>query len=628
MPVSNKFIALGGIAAGMGQALQHKKDQEHQEEMAHTQMITNLVSQGLASGSITDPDAAFQFLLSGGKGKKGGKGSEIPPPIQTLIQGAQSAAGGGGGGGTSQGSVGPAGPGDPAAAGIASSTMPPPQTPPPGAGAGAQGFRFLSPQERDYRAIGLKGAEAEATTQATYGAKINLARRMFADGMTKTMDEAFERVGLKEPRQRSFAPRPVGRPVSVNEVPEGALTAAGLPVDRTAKFFQPVILSYADGSFETRFEPSSQAPVGAGAVGTDPARFRTKVTALAAAHPDWSPEQVRTQAGKDIESEDAAKAQGVSYTNQSKGEAAGVLPGIYDKIAPVALDPATNQPTPESRKAFEDSIVALPHGPSLLPLIKQAAEYDFDPNAITSRQIGGLNRAEFESLVQRYDPTYSPAKYPQIQQLKLDWQPKGRSGQAMVSAKTVISHMNELGKASAALNKFQTDKAGGITNWATTNWERLMGNKEAQDALRRYQTASKAVSDELKRLFTVTGSGSQKEADDWLALANPYGTPTEKASFVREAGQLMKGRVTPLVENYVSTVGKPPKPGQYFSSGDYTRLQALGVDTSDLTGSGPAPPAQAPPEALRAGPRKKITLPNGDIWITDDQGVPHLKPKG
>jgi hypothetical protein len=493
------------------------------------------------------------------------------------------------------------------------------------------GFRFLSGPERDMRAISLKGAEAEATTGATYGAKINLARRMYADGIVKSMDEAFERVGLKEPKGHTFAPRPVGRPVPVDQVPEGAMTSSGMPVDRNAKFFQPVILSYGDGSFETRYEPSSQAPVGAGAAGgADPARIRTKSIAIKATHPDWTDDQVRTEAGRQILSEDQGKAQGVAFTNQSKGEAAGVLPGVYDKVAPVTVDPATNTPTPESQKAFEASIAALPHGQSLMPLIKQAAEYEFNPQDITSRQIGGLNRAEFESLVQRYDPSYKPGEYPRINALKLDWQSNGTAGKAMTSAKTVIGHMNDLAKSAAVLNKYQTDKAGGLTNWVTTNWARVFqSDPKAQDALRTYQTKQQAVADELKRLFAVTGAGSQKEIDAWLSLGSPYATPTEKAAFVRGAGSLMKDRMRPLIDSYVATVGKPPKPGQSFNNLDYTRLQNIGVDTADLTGSNPgAQAAPQPPDILKgAGPRKKVVMPNGDTWVTDDQGAPHLLPR-
>jgi hypothetical protein len=641
MPVSNKFIALGGVAAGLGQALQHQKDQEHQDEMEHMRLITGLVSQGIASGSVTDPNAAFQFLLSGGKGKgKGGKGADLPPPVQSLVQGIQAMPDTGGGGAAGPGpglgapGAGPAGPAGTPLPGwqnaVGASSVSPGPSPAPAPDPTGMGFRFLSGPERDARAIGLKGAEAEATTGATYGAKINLARRMYADGIVKSMDEAFERVGLKEPRTHTFAPRPVGRPVPSDQVPEGALTSSGMPVDRTAKFFQPVILSYGDGTFETRYEPSSQAPVGAGAAGgADPARIRTKSIAIKATHPDWTDDQVRAEAGTQILAEDAGKAQATSLGNTQKGENLGIQASVYDKLPEVTAN-QDGVADPASRAQFETALKALPHGPSILDLVKQAANYEFNPADITSRQVGQLNRAEFESMVHRYDPTWNPSQFPIRQDLKKEWLPAGKAGQAMVSAKTVIGHMNDLAKSAAVLNKYQTDKAGGLTNWATTNWARVIqSDPKAQDALRTYQTKQQAVADELKRLFAVTGAGSQKEIDAWLQLGSPYATPTEKAAFVRGAGALMKDRMRPLIDNYTATMGKPPQPGQSFNALDYTRLQNLGIDASDLTGSsgGQAGPPQPPDVIKSAGPKKKVVMPNGDTWVTDAQGVPHLLPR-
>ena len=642
---SSKFIALGGIAAGLGQALQHKADQQHEDEKQHQALITNLVSQGIASGSVTDPDAAFQFLMSGGKssskgksGKGGAGASAIPPGIQTLIDGAKGlqdqGAGGGGSGpsGAPEALAGAPLPGSPLGA-VGAPSIPGPATAP------GPGFSFLSGPQRDARAVALKEAEAGATTTGTINAKIALVRKGVDMGIFPDLETGYERVGLREPRLKTWAPRP-GDVTPAEQVPPGSLMLDGTPVVRTpGTYVKSFVLTRPDGTEEIRYVPSMLKPSASASV--DPAALRVREPAIKREHPDWTPEQITAEASKQITQEAANRNAGVVATTQGKNEALGITPSVYDSVPQVEMDPATRAPTPASQKAFSDAIAKLPHGPSLLPLIKDAASYDFNPNDITKRQVGGLNQAEFESLVKRYDPSYIPANFQQVQNLRLDWQPKGQVGRAMVSAKTVTGHMNDLAKAAAVLNKYQTDRFGGLGNWTATNWARIVkSDPKAQEALKTYQTKQKAVADELKRLFTVTGAGSQKEIDDWYALGSPYATPTEKAAFVKAAGELMKGRIRPLTDHYEAVVGKPPKPGQGFSADDYRRLQSLGVDVSDIGGpstpGGPGPSAsgtgtqpQASPEVvayLKSHPQKNLEGPTG-TWALDPSGNPVFTPK-
>lgn len=626
---SNAFVALGGLAHGMGQAMQQKKQQEHDEEQKHLDMVSRLVTSGITQGTIDDPNAAFEFLLSGGKasGKgKGGKGgSSLPQPISHLIDaigqhGAQGTQGGQGG----QGGQGAAPPQGPEALSTFSPPAPAPGTPQrPSPGVG---FSFMTGEEMDTRQIARQGNIKEATTTQEYTAKVNLARRMFSDGLTKSLDEAFERVGLKQPQAKQWAPHPVGRPVAMEQIPEGALTVAGEPVARTpGSFMQPVVVSGPNG-METRFEPSGQVASGAGGAGgggVDPARIRLKRIALKGSHPDWTPEQIEAEASKQILSEDAGKSYSTELGNTQKGENLGIKASVYDTLPQVNTNDQ-GQADPQSRQNFETELMKLPHGPSILDLIKQAADYSFDPKDITSRQVGQLNRAEFESMVHRYDPTWEASQFPVRQEVKKQWLPAGKAGQAMTSAKQVVGHLDALNKAGKILNKYQTDTAGGLTNWTTTNWARVFkSDKNAQKALQVFNTKRQAVADELKRLFTVVGSGSQQEIDSWLSLADPYKTPTEKKAFIESAGSLMKDRIRPQIENYQSVMGKPPRPGQSFGDLDFQRLQSMGVDSSDLGGLSAGPP----PEAQALKPNEAIDMPNGDVWMRTPDGKLQVKRK-
>jgi hypothetical protein len=644
---SNATVALGGLAEGLGSVLQHKQDQEHQDKQKHLDMITNLVADGIKSGRITDPEAAFQFLVSGGK-PGGKKAKPLPEPLQALIGGIQAHNTNGdtsgdtsspGGATPDTTSVVPKGaPGAPSTVGdgVSPAAASPAGTGPtanapspatPTAQPGGPGFRFFSGPEMDDRAIQTDQRRAAANVTGTYETKVALARRMVSEGVAPTIEDALERVGLKEPRLKTWAPRPVGRPVPVDQVPEGALTASGVPIDRTAKNFQAVVISSPDGTFETRYEPSAPpAAAGGAGGGADPARVKTKRISIKAVHPEWTDEQVEAEVGKQIQAEDAGKANATGLGNQQKGESLGNIPTVYDKLPTVELG-GDGIPDADQQKTFVQELQKLPQGGSILANLKQAADYKMPSNVFTSRQIGGLNRERFISLVRQYDPTFDESSYKRRQDMHADWQ-TGKTSQTMASAKKIVNHMSDLAKASKTLDSVSSDVLGGMANPLVIGTKRVLGDKKAQDALKTYKTVQNTLALELRRLFATTGSGSQQEVEDWLKLASPYGTSTERQAFVKAAAHLMYGQVMPKVEQFTAVTGKPPTPDLWLNAADRKRLRAMGVSTSDLppiageTDPGNAPP---PPEVVNMPNGSKATLPDGTIWMKDKSGALTVK---
>jgi hypothetical protein len=71
------------MAEGIAGALGKKADRDYEEKKKQHEMISNMVSKGIESGTIKDPEAAFQFLISGGKQSK--KPKDLPPMIKQLI---------------------------------------------------------------------------------------------------------------------------------------------------------------------------------------------------------------------------------------------------------------------------------------------------------------------------------------------------------------------------------------------------------------------------------------------------------------------------------------------------------------------------------------------------------------
>lgn len=640
---SNAFVALGGIADGLGKSLQHKQQQEHDDKQKHQDLINGLVSAGITSGKVQDPELAFKFLLNGGK--PGGK--DLPPAVSDLIQSvaAHHQAGGGdrgGGGGTdttqpplqggpSAGSTG----GDASSPGpsIPSMPMPPQQT----ARSSNPMGGFKTTDQLSDEEVARRGRDVEATTQNQYQTKINLARKMYSDGVVDSLEEGLQRVGLKTPPVKAWAPHPVGRPVTVDQVPQGALTVGGEPIDKastTAKAFQPVVISLPDGTMETRFEPSALAPVGAGAAGgaggAEPAKFRERLAEIKAATPGIADDVARQQAGASLQKEAATAADIAGTRAQTAGEAAGTKAGVYDDL-PTVLQGDNGRPDPEGQKQFLAKLKEKPKGGILAQNIQQAAQYKMPSTDFTSRQIGGLNRATFVGLVKQFDPTFDETKYKPRQEMMTSWRGDGKTAQTMASARKIVNHLGDLNKASSEMDAVSSNMAGGIFNKGLVGGKRILGGEKtaqkAQQAVKDYQTAQNILALELRRFFATAGSGSQQEIEDWQKLSDPYATTTERKAFLQTAAKMMLGQVVPKVQQYQETVGDLPPGSQWLDNKDRIRLRSMGVDISDLP---PLPenanktidPAEAslPPEIQGLAPGMKATLPDGRIYYRDANG--------
>lgn len=89
----NSSKALGALAGGLSQAFVQKKQREYEESSQNAKLLTGLVAGGIQSGTVSDPNQAFQFLVDNLQGKKGGKGkqSQLPPQLSTMIAATQKA---------------------------------------------------------------------------------------------------------------------------------------------------------------------------------------------------------------------------------------------------------------------------------------------------------------------------------------------------------------------------------------------------------------------------------------------------------------------------------------------------------------------------------------------------------
>ncbi len=187
---SNVGPAFGVIAETLGKRFREKADQEYEQKTKRNDLVWNLISAGLRSGTIKNPQEAFQFGMEsiggGGKGQgkagKGGGKGDLPGPLKALVGGLHHIG--------QQGDDKTLGGQDKPAFSAPGSSAQPPQ--------------FFTPdelQQRETTAERTKGQIQAETAGATTGAQLQ-AKQMFADrlvagGMER--DEADERAGLKAP---------------------------------------------------------------------------------------------------------------------------------------------------------------------------------------------------------------------------------------------------------------------------------------------------------------------------------------------------------------------------------------------------------------------------------------------
>lgn len=592
---SNVGTALGAMAGVFGKHFQAKLDQEHEDKKRQAELIAGLVSGGLQAGTIKNPNEAFQFMLDqfkgGGKGKSGGGGGkgakgqkgELPGPLKMMI-GATQQAGAGAEGGASQ--------------------------------SGAP--QFKTGAEQDEESIAREGKRAGAVTEAQYSAKLSLARRMVADGVVKDIAEGLERVGLKEPVQHLAPPKPFGKPVPSTEVEPGAKNVDGTTLTaQEGNYYQPVIISTPQGP-ETRYQPGappppvkpSGSPILKGMSPALKARIEDRLASTGVDPNTATDDQVKRvmidagkagMKGEEQKGTAAAELDELRKLNiqlaQQKVTAGGNQSGFPGATGPdgeelpLVTIGADGRPDPaqqaELLSKFPQDIRAA---------LKGLADYTINPTTYSARTTksgagGQPTRAQMVAWVKQYDPSYDEKQYPVRQKLESDWS-SGKTRDAMVATNTVVRHMQEMYKAAKALAPYtygveEANRAAyGI---------RRRTNAQVRDAIRDFETARDAVALELRKVYSGTSGGSQKEIEDWQQNASTTAPTDEKLTFLKTASRLMFGRINAAVDSYKGTMGKAPKPGLGFTQSSINALKALGIDTADVN------PAIKPgdPEGIR-----------------------------
>jgi hypothetical protein len=247
------LVAFGSLAESLGQAYAAKKQREYEQEQQKTSLIAQLVSSGLQSGTIKNPQQAFDYMIEqfgGGKGKNAKQGQSMLKSIVGATQAASKTAGG-----QERPSFSP----------VSTGSSNAPAEP-----------QFYTGPELAQQAEETEVHKATALDQAKYEQQVREAQQLRKQNPDLSLRESLEAVGFKMPSQAlKFAPGSV----IGSSLPPNSSDIYGQPVDPTKYYRQGN-----DPSSGTVIFVPTEAPPGQQIKPGTPADF-FKQAELEAGHP-------------------------------------------------------------------------------------------------------------------------------------------------------------------------------------------------------------------------------------------------------------------------------------------------------------------------------------------------------
>lgn len=293
--------------------------------------------------------------------------------------------------------------------------------------------------------------------------------------------------------------------------------------------------------------------------------------------------------------------QAPQYIKQDDGSVLVAQDGkITTGYTPPAADPANAPPVvgftpdgqvdPVAQDAFLNTL-----DPQFANIVKGVANYELDPAKITT--LRGDQRQKLIEAVKAYDPTYDGSQFGVKVAARKDFT-SGQSAQNLKAANTLIGHLDELKKASIALDNGSIP----LLNAGGNLWKQNTGDSRPTT----YGVASQASADELAKVFKGGGASDVESIKGWQSKLDVNASPEQQGAAIKEAVSLLESRVAALRDQYQQAMGKPAD-FSFLSNKAAKALQDLGVDPKEIDpnyGSKPSLPdggdAPADPELERA----------------------------
>jgi hypothetical protein len=209
---------------------------------------------------------------------------------------------------------------------------------------------------------------------------------------------------------------------------------------------------------------------------------------------------------------------------------------------------------------------------------------------------GAIMRSPFGRMliegVAQYDPTFDAVNYKSRETTRKDFT-AGKAAQNLTAFNTAIAHLDTLNRSIDGLN----NKTFPLWNEYIANPIAGQFDPKYQDARKAFEAARTAVADELTRAFRGSG-GNVHDIRQWESTINAADSPAALKSAIRQAAELLNGRIEAVGDQYNRGMGTTKDP-----------LELLNPKAADAfrhlreARNGPAAPASS------ASPEKQPPIP-------------------
>ncbi len=182
--------------------------------------------------------------------------------------------------------------------------------------------------------------------------------------------------------------------------------------------------------------------------------------------------------------------------------------------------------------------------------VRGIVEYRTDPSKLRGRQYA----AQLINWANRYDPEYNQQKFPMMQRTLTNFTGSGVEARSLQSHDMAVQH---LGRALHNLELLGNTRIPAY-NWAK---QQFFGNVAQLDpkyvaALKQYNVDVLAVAEELGRVMRGGGAASVTENMKWLQKFNPTDSGPAARAALKEAAELLNGRVIAAGTRYNDAMGE------------------------------------------------------------------------
>jgi hypothetical protein len=243
--------------------------------------------------------------------------------------------------------------------------------------------------------------------------------------------------------------------------------------------------------------------------------------------------------------------------------------------------------------------------------IKNIVDYKADPNKLFVGRTANLRDPAMRKALE-YDPTYNPQLLAQRQKAAVAFGVNGVEARNIQSHDTAIQHLGRAMTNIERLNNYDYQWVNQARDWAQ---KKIPGMRDPalQQAIGALDFDYHAVASELMRAFRGTGSASEREAHRIAEKLNVYAPLDVQRETIREATELLYGRVEASAKTYNSAVGPgyERSPESWLSGKSRETLgRAISIDPNKpipaAPTSGATPQQPQGPGALSAEDQKAV----------------------